>query len=287
MEVDIQVECSITGNTAEYEYDTDNTLLSFITDVNNDSPALGFTPSSVMSGKTTENSGIVIDGTGYRFLDNSGSTLADLGAKMGSLIVITQDRGCVIPDDPSKETVTGATRPTLSVKPNPLKKKETRPKLKKIKRPSMKKKPPRVIRKIDPNTMNNLQLMKAAALNEIEIGAGINSIGQLKSHLNHLVQTGKKIKFSLPKKFRKKSFVTPLGPIKYSNILLWCDGTKDIDLSTMHLYNACVELFGDTGNIEDIVGEKVFKLLNQRCQTPGCNGTFRLWNLKDNPPDFV
>ena len=287
MRVDIQVECSITGNTAEYEYDTDNTLLSFITDVNNDSPALGFTPSSVKTGQATENSGIVIDGTGYRFLDNSGSTLADLGAKMGSLIVITEDRGCVIPDDPSKETVTGATRPTLSVKPNPLKKKETRPKLKKIKRPSMKKKPPRVIRKIDPNTMNNLQLMKAAALNEIEIGAGINSIGQLKSHLNHLVQTGKKIKFSLPKKFRKKSFVTPLGPIKYSNILLWCDGTKDIDLSTMHLYNACVELFGDTGNIEDIVGEKVFKLLNQRCQTPGCNGTFRLWNLKDNPPDFV
>jgi len=287
MRVDIQVECSITGNTAEYEYDTDNTLLSFITDVNNDSPALGFSPSSVKKGQAKENSGIVIDGTGYLFLDNSGSTLADLGAKMGSLIVITQDRGCVIPDDPSKETVTGATRPTLSVKPNPLKKKETRPKLKKIKRPSMKKKPPRVIRKIDPNTMNNLQLMKAAALNEIEIGAGINSIGQLKSHLNHLVQTGKKIKFSLPKKFRKKSFVTPLGPIKYSNILLWCDGTKDIDLSTMHLYNACVELFGDTGNIEDIVGEKVFKLLNQRCQTPGCNGTFRLWNLKDNPPDFV
>ena len=292
MEVDIQVECSITGNTAEYEYDIDNTLLAFITDVNNDSPTLGFTPSSVKKGERDENSGIVIDGTGYRFLDNSGSTLADLGAKMGSLIVITRDSPQCIPnhlifDDPSEENVTGATRPTLTVKPNPLKKKETRPKLKKITRPSMKKKPPRVIRKIDPNTMNNLQLMKAAALNEIEIGAGINSIDQLKSHLNHLVQTGKKIKFSLPKKFRKKSFVTPLGPIKYSNILLWCDGTKDIDLSTMHLYNACVELFGDTGNIEDVVGDKVFKLLNQRCQTPGCNGTFRLWNLKDNPPKFV
>ena len=91
MEVDIQVECSITGNTAEYEYDTDNTLLAFITDVNNDSPALGFSPSSVKKGQAKENSGIVIDGTGYLFLDNSGSTLADLGAKMGSLIVITED----------------------------------------------------------------------------------------------------------------------------------------------------------------------------------------------------
>ena len=91
MEVDIQVECSITGNTAEYEYDTDNTLLAFITDVNNDSLALGFSPSSIKQGEANENSGIVIDGTGYRFLDNSGSTLADLGAKMGSLIVITED----------------------------------------------------------------------------------------------------------------------------------------------------------------------------------------------------
>ena len=91
MEVDIQVECSITGNTAEYEYDTDNTLLSFITDVNNDSPALGFWPSSTWKGNANEKYGIIIDGTGYRFLDNSGSTLADLGAKMGSLIVITED----------------------------------------------------------------------------------------------------------------------------------------------------------------------------------------------------
>jgi hypothetical protein len=91
MEVDIQVECSITGNTAEYEYDTDNTLLSFMTDVNNDSPALGFTSSSIKQGTGNENSGIVIDGTGFRFLDKSGETLASLGAKMGSLIVITED----------------------------------------------------------------------------------------------------------------------------------------------------------------------------------------------------
>ena len=42
MEVDIVVECSITGNKAEYEYDIDNTLMSFINDVNADSPPLGF-----------------------------------------------------------------------------------------------------------------------------------------------------------------------------------------------------------------------------------------------------
>ena len=286
MEVDIKVKCSITCNTAEYEYDTDNTLLSFMTDVNNDSPLLGFTPSSIKQGTVNENSGIIIDGTEFRFLDYSGETLASLGAKMGSLIVITDTHHSIRQGgEPNKALPTGI-RPILTFMPNPLKKK-TRQKLKKIIRPNLKKKPPRVIRKIDPQTMTNLQLMKAVALNEVGIGAGINSIDELKSHLSSLIQTGKKMKFSLPKKFRKKSFVTPLGPIKYSNILLWCDGSKDLDLSTMHLHNACIELFQDTENNEGLVGDKVFKLVNTKCRTPGCNGTFRLWNLKDNPPKYI
>ena len=289
MEVDIGVECSITGNFADYEYDTDNTLLSFMTDVNNDSPALGFTPASTKQGQDEQFlMGIAIDGTFFRFWDNFGETLASLGAKSGSWIEITQllpnCGGSEVPE--TKETLPTEIRPTLKIMPNPLKKK-TRQKLKKIIRPNLKKKPPRVIRKIDPQTMTNLQLMKAVALNEVEIGTGINSIDELKSHLSRLIQTGKKMKFSLPKKFRKKSFVTPLGPIKYSNILLWCDGSKDLDLSTMHLHNACIELFQDTENNEGLVGEKVFKLVNTKCRSPGCNGTFRLWNLKDNPPKFI
>jgi hypothetical protein len=91
MEVDIHVDCTITGNVGEYDYDIDNTLLQFMIDINNDTPALGFTPSSIKQGTATENSGITIDGTGYRFLDSSGDTLASLGAKDGSLIVITED----------------------------------------------------------------------------------------------------------------------------------------------------------------------------------------------------
>ena len=284
MEVDIHVECSITGNLAEYEYDIDNTLLDFMSDVQGDSPALGFSPSSVKKGTANENNGIVIDGTGFRFLDSSGESLASLGAKEGSLIMITKDRGCIVPN--TKETLLTEIRPTLKIMPKPLKKK-TRQKLKKIIRPDLKKKPPRVIRKIDPQTMTNLQLMKAVALNEVEIGAGIKSINELKSHLSRLIQTGKKMKFSLPKKLRKKSFATQLGPIKYSNILLWCDGCKDLDLSTMHLHNSCIELFEDSEDNQDFVGEKVFQLVNSKCRSPACNGTFRLWNLKDNPPKFV
>ena len=91
MEVDIHVDCTMTGNRAEYAYDIDNTLLQFMTDINNDAPALGFTPSSIKQGTANANSGITIDGIGYRFLDSSGDTLASLGAKDGSLIVITED----------------------------------------------------------------------------------------------------------------------------------------------------------------------------------------------------
>jgi len=309
LEVDIVVQCEITGSMEEYEYDIDNTLMSFINDLNADSPPLGFSPSAIKQGSATENSGVVIDGTGYLFLDNSGKTLAELGAKDGSLITIVVQRtdGAIRPVNFDEETLTyyfidmngnrvkcdeygvpinSPKTPTSTVVPKPPKRK-VRPKLKKISRPSLKKKPPRVIKKIDPYNMNHLELMKTAALNEIAIGTTVNSMQQLKSHLNQLIQTGRKIRLSLPKKWRKKTYVTPIGEIKYSNILLWCDGTDDLDLSTMHLQTACVELFGDTVENPDVVGEKVFRLINTRCSEPGCNGTFRLWNLKDNPPKFT
>lgn len=310
MEVDIVVECSITGNKAEYEYDIDNTLMSFINDVNADSPPLGFSPSDVKPNKSNPYtySGVFIDGIAYRFLDDSGKTLAELGAKDGSLITIVDDThydGIAVNFD--EETLTyyfidmngnrvecdeygvpinSPRTPTSTVVPKPPKRK-VRSKLKKITRPSLKKKPPRVIKKIDPYNMNHLELMKTAALNEIAIGTTVNSMQQLKSHLNQLIQTGRKIRLSLPKKWRKKTYVTPIGEIKYSNILLWCDGTDDLDLSTMHLQTACGELFGDTVENPDVAGEKVFRLVNTRCSEPGCNGTFRLWNLKDNPPKFI
>ena len=304
MEVDIIVECAITGNNAEYEYDIDNTLMNFILDVNSDTPPLGFNPSHA-----DEVNGINIDGCPYTFLHDKDKTLAELGVKNGSLIVICADicwdggedvyfdektltyhfidmNGNRVEFDANEVPVNSQKSPTPTVVPKPPKRK-VRSKLKKITRPSLKKKPPRVIKKIDPYNMNHLELMKTAALNEIAIGTTVNSMQQLKSHLNQLIQTGKKIRLSLPKKWRKKTYVTPIGEIKYSNILLWCDGTDDLDLSTMHLQTACVELFGDTVENPDVVGEKVFRLINTRCSEPGCNGTFRLWNLKDNPPKFT
>ena len=91
MLVNIRVECSLTANQAEYEYDIENTFLAFIQDMNNDEPALGFTASSIKQGTANADTGITIDGTGFGFLAHSGDTLAKLGAKDGSLIVITED----------------------------------------------------------------------------------------------------------------------------------------------------------------------------------------------------
>ena len=319
MEVDIIVYCSITGNEAEYEYDIDNTLMSFMIDVNSDSPPLGFSPSYIIQGTWNEDWGVAITGTKndnttkttfHRFLDDSHKTLAELGAKDGSLIDISgrehwrgpsflvkfdvetstyyfiDENGIRVECDEYGVPINSPKTPTLTVVPKPPKKK-VRSKLKKITRTSLKKKPPRVIKKIDPYNMNHLELMKTAALNEIAIGTTVNSMQQLKGHLNQLIQIGKKIRLSLPKKWRKKTFITPIGEIKYSNILLWCDGTDNLDLSTIHLQTACNELFADTVEHPDVVGEKVFRLVNARCSEPGCNGTFRLWNLKDNPPKFI
>ena len=66
----IIVECTITGNKAEYEYDIDNTLMNFILDVNSDTPSLGFKPSEIKQGTTTENSGVNIDGPDTGFSTN-------------------------------------------------------------------------------------------------------------------------------------------------------------------------------------------------------------------------
>jgi hypothetical protein len=274
MEVDILVECAITGNQAEYEYDIDNTFLGFMKDINNDSPSLGFTPASIKDGTQSGDSGIIIDGRGFRFLEYSGDTLASLGVKNGSLIVITEPHpSCLGPD----QERAGAS--ALKKKPRTLLKKKVRPKLKK--------KPPRILIKIDPQSMSNLEILRAAALNEIRMDAKFISVDALRTHLEQLIIGKKKFRLSLPKKFRKKSFATPLGDIKYSNMLLWCDACKDIDLSSMHLHHACIELFGTSVADEKLAGDKVFSLVDTRCTTSGCTGTFRMWNLRDNPPKYV
>ena len=91
MEVDRVVNCSMTGQNAEYEYDIENTLMNFILDVNSDTPSLGFKPSEVSEKTNLKNAGVFVEGTGFRFEDNNGKTLAELGVSDGSLIVITED----------------------------------------------------------------------------------------------------------------------------------------------------------------------------------------------------
>ena len=94
MEVDIYVECTITGQSQEFEYDIEaNTLMNFITDLNADTPPSGFSPTEVNAKQdsATANYGITVDGTGYRFIDDKDKTLAELGVKNGSVIVVTED----------------------------------------------------------------------------------------------------------------------------------------------------------------------------------------------------
>ena len=52
--------------------------------------------------------------------------------------------------------------------------------------------------------------------------------------------------------------MTPIGEIKYSNILLWCDGTDDLDLSTMHLKLRVLNCLAILSKIRMLLAKKCF-----------------------------
>jgi hypothetical protein len=84
-DVDITVDCRISGQQADFEYDSDNTLAQFITDLQGQAMAWG-------SGKAPDNAGISIDGQpGNNYNDNMSRTLADVGVSSGSVIAVMQD----------------------------------------------------------------------------------------------------------------------------------------------------------------------------------------------------
>jgi len=84
-DVDITVDCRISGQQADFEYDNDNTVAQFITDLQQNAMAWS-------QGKAPENAGISIDGQpGNNYNDHMSSTLADLGVNGGEVIIVMQD----------------------------------------------------------------------------------------------------------------------------------------------------------------------------------------------------
>ena len=83
--VDITVDCQISGQQADFEYDNNNTLAQFITDLQENAMAWS-------AGKAPANAGISIGGQpGKNYNDHMSNTLTDLGVSGGEVIIIMQD----------------------------------------------------------------------------------------------------------------------------------------------------------------------------------------------------
>ena len=83
----ITVDCSVTGQIADFYYDTDNSFSQFINDLQELDMAWA-------KGKPPEYAGISIDGPGIVFTGNEKMTLRSMGIRSGSVVRIMDDQIC-------------------------------------------------------------------------------------------------------------------------------------------------------------------------------------------------
>jgi len=81
-EVAITVQCQISGETVDFDYDDVNTVGVFIKDLQGEGMAWQ-TP--------TDDCGIFVDGTPYTYNDVSKKSLSDIGVKDGDVIIVSED----------------------------------------------------------------------------------------------------------------------------------------------------------------------------------------------------
>ena len=82
-EVAITVDCRISGQTADFDYEDDGTLAQLILDLQDQGMAWS---------DKSPNGGISIDGQpGHDYQNNHSSTLVDLGVSDGSVITVMDD----------------------------------------------------------------------------------------------------------------------------------------------------------------------------------------------------
>jgi hypothetical protein len=89
-DVDITVDCTISGQKDDFDYETENTLSQFISDLQD----LGM---AWATGKAPENAGFSIDGKlGFTFNGNETTTLESHGLMSGSEIKLLLPPSCFV-----------------------------------------------------------------------------------------------------------------------------------------------------------------------------------------------
>ena len=84
----ITVDCQITGQKYDFDYDLDKTLEMFLRDLQDQEPPMGFDPQNSRKDPTA---GVVVDGNSQIFSANPQATLSSLGATTDSYILVGSD----------------------------------------------------------------------------------------------------------------------------------------------------------------------------------------------------
>jgi len=259
----ITVDCQISAQIFDFDYDLDNTLEMFMSDLHDQQPPMGFDPMT-----TSDGGGIMIDGAPFLYRDNLTRSLRELGVVSNSLIRIGADMPICGP---------GPISPTTG-----LKNKRARLKLtnKRARKPIAKRAHVGLI-SVEIDALSDFEVVKLAALNgcnETLSGGGAQQrIGELKSWLRRLKSRGS-VRTKIPDKFKDKSVETAIGDLPFKNFVLWCTATDTLPDGALHtLLNA--ESLGEDSPSGDIAN-----LLGKPCQKPNCRGTIRLWDYASTPP---
>lgn len=83
----ITVDCRITGQKFDFDYDLDNTLELFMSDLQDQDPPMGFSPAKIKNHPGIF--GIYVDGSAVVYLENLTKSLSELGAVSESSIIIS------------------------------------------------------------------------------------------------------------------------------------------------------------------------------------------------------
>jgi hypothetical protein len=144
---------------------------------------------------------------------------------------------------------------------------------------------PNRLRRIDPDALEDLDVVRACALNDWNDLPGIARhstatarYNALRAWLKATASSKRRLRTAIPARFRDKDQETPLGNIPFQNFVFWCTGCSTLPEAAMHVLITAPEL-----EHED-PGPDAVMYLGARCGEPSCNGVLRLWDYKSTPP---
>jgi hypothetical protein len=260
----ITVDCQISSQKFDFDYELDNTLEMFLSDLQDQQPPMGFNPSKHQQDPTA---GVFVNGKPHFFSANPQATLSSLGATTNSIIIVTDF-----------VHVDGGPPPA----PSGLKNKRARMTLtgKKARKPIVKRTHVGLV-SVDIDALSDFAVVKLAALNGFNESLSDSGVQQrieaLKSWLRRLKSKGS-VRTKVPDKFQDKSVETAIGELPFKNFVLWCTATDTLPDGALHT------LLNAESLCEDSPSGDIVNLLGKPCQKPNCQGTIRLWDYASTPP---